>query len=516
MLNIYKIGLLSILLIGLNQNVNAFDLKSLTDKIQKDIGGKLNVPNSSGGNPLGGNLSIPNASGGSNPLGGMIKGMGQNNTAINTSGTNANTGNNQKLAKGMCEPSIPQTIKNLPKGDVSLLEKDFGKNKDEIIKVINAIPSSSNDPYVSSLNTFDGAFETKEIEILFNSFIKKKSINDLATIRAISDINPGFSNDKKQIKADALFAYGLVHYFLRDAGGKKDLGIQYIKQATSGPDNIGALTVYGAWQFYGLNVKQNIQAGNMSALTGYQRASDKKLKLNTNGPFKGLNEFKWAETVFFEMAADNRNPYKDQYQSQLARARQMNKEVMAELSKSEKNDPKSGWWPFVVEQQNRQHEILDALGENLGLGEQLSELKAQYAVLASKVDTDNNLVERMVIINEEMNLRVQKALNSSKAVDEQGKIQIANLAHDNEVLILKNHNFMLSLMANMMSGGGFGGAGFYELTKIVGVAGKTEKVACEVFSGVKTYASRTQISLPKPVTSENTKFKSKFRKKRAG
>ena len=44
MLNIYKIGLLSILLIGLNQNVNAFDLKSLTDKIQKDIGGKLNVP----------------------------------------------------------------------------------------------------------------------------------------------------------------------------------------------------------------------------------------------------------------------------------------------------------------------------------------------------------------------------------------------------------------------------------------------------------------------------------------
>ena len=55
---------------------------------------------------------------------------------------------------------------------------------------------------------------------------------------------------------------------------------------------------------------------------------------------------------------------------------------------------------------------------------------------------------------------------------------------------------------------------FYELTKIVGVAGKTEKVACEVYSGVKTYATRTQITLPKPVTTENTKFRSKFRKKR--
>ena len=490
------------LFLAISKNVYAFDLKSLTDKIQKDVGEKLKIPQTNSG---------------SNPLGGMLKGLNQNkgSTMMTTTGQSTSGGSsNKKLAKGLCEPNIPQTIKNLPNANVILVEKDFGKSRNEIIKILNSIPSSSNDPYVSSLNTFDGAFETKEIEILFNSFLKNKSIDDLAKIRAIVDMKAGFNKNKKQIKADAIFAYGLVHYYLRDNGGKKDLGLKYIKQATAGPDNIGALTVYGAWQFYGINVPQNIQAGNMSALTGYQRADEKKRQLNTTGPFKGLNAFKWAETVFFEIAADNRNPYKDQYQSQLARARQMNKEVMAELAKSKKNDPKSGWWPFVVAQQNRQHAILNALGENLGLGEQLSELKAQYAVLASKVASDNKLVERMVIINEEMNLRVQKALNSTKTVDQQGKIQIANLAHDNEVLILQNHNFMLSLMANMMAGGGFGGAGFYELTKIVGVAGKTEKVACEVFSGVKSYASRTSITLPKPVTTENTKFKSKFRKKR--
>ena len=490
------------LVLAISKNVYAFDLKSLTDKIQKDVGEKLKIPQTNSG---------------SNPLGGMLKGLNQNkgSTMMTTTGQSTSGGSsNKKLAKGLCEPNIPQTIKNLPNANVNLVEKDFGKSRNEIIKILNSIPSSSNDPYVSSLNTFDGAFETKEIEILFNSFLKNKSIDDLAKIRAIVDMKAGFNKNKKQIKADAIFAYGLVHYYLRDNGGKKDLGLKYIKQATAGPDNIGALTVYGAWQFYGINVPQNIQAGNMSALTGYQRADEKKRQLNTTGPFKGLNAFKWAETVFFEIAADNRNPYKDQYQSQLARARQMNKEVMAELAKSKKNDPKSGWWPFVVAQQNRQHAILNALGENLGLGEQLSELKAQYAVLASKVASDNKLVERMVIINEEMNLRVQKALNSTKTVDQQGKIQIANLAHDNEVLILQNHNFMLSLMANMMAGGGFGGAGFYELTKIVGVAGKTEKVACEVYSGVKSYASRTSITLPKPVTTENTKFKSKFRKKR--
>ena len=488
--------------LAISQNAHAFDLKALTDKIQKDVGGKLNIPQTNSG---------------SNPLGGMLKGLNQNkgSAIMSTSGQNmSGTSSNTKLAQGMCEPSVPQTIKNLPKANVALVEKDFGKSRNEIIKILNSIPSSSNDPYVSSLNTFNGAFETKEIEILFNSFLKKKSIDDLATIRAIADMKPGFNNNKKQIKADALFAYGLVHYYLRDNGGKKNLGVQYINQATKGPDNIGALTVYGAWQFYGINVKQNIQSGNMNALTGYQRAGDKKRKLNTDGPFKGLNAFKWAETVFFEIAADNRNPYKQQYQSQLADARRMNKQVMAELAKSKKNDPKSGWWPFVIEQQNRQHAILDALGENLGLGEQLSELKAQYAVLASKVATDNKLVERMVIINEEMNLRVQKALNASKKVDEQGKVQIANLAHDNEILLLRNSNLMFSLASSLMSGGGFGGSGFYELTRTIGIAGKTEKVACEVYSGVKSYASRTKIILPKPVTSENTKFKSKFRKKR--
>jgi len=488
--------------LAISQNAHAFDLKALTDKIQKDVGGKLNIPQTNSG---------------SNPLGGMLKGLNQNkgSTMMNTTGQSmSGTSSNTKLAQGMCEPRVPQTIKNLPKGNVALVEKDFGKSRNEIIKIINSIPSSSNDPYVSSLNTFNGAFETKEIEILFNSFLKKKSIDDLASIRAIADMKPGFNNNKKQIKADALFAYGIVHYYLRDTGGKKNLGIQYISQAAKGPDNIGALTVYGAWQFYGLNVKQNIQSGNMNALTGYQRADDKKRKLNTDGPFKGLNAFKWAETVFFEIAADNRNPYKQQYQSQLADARRMNKQVMAELAKSKKNDPKSGWWPFVIEQQNRQHAILDALGENLGLGEQLSELKAQYAVLASKVAADNKLVERMVIINEEMNLRVQKALNETKKVDEQGKIQIANLAHDNEVLLLRNSNLMFSLASSLMSGGGFGGSGFYELTRTIGIAGKTEKVACEVYSGVKSYASRTKITLPKPVTSENTKFRSKFRKKR--
>ena len=71
----------------------------------------------------------------------------------------------------------------------------------------------------------------------------------------------------------------------------------------------------------------------MAALTGYQRADEKKRKRNVSGPFKGLKPFQYAEKIFFSIAADNRNPYKSQYQSQLAQAQEMNKKVLQELAK---------------------------------------------------------------------------------------------------------------------------------------------------------------------------------------
>ena len=68
-----------------------------------------------------------------------------------------------------------------------------------------------------------------------------------------------------------MFAYGLIHYVYGNSGANKNLGIRYIKEASGTPDNIGALTTFGAWQFYGINMPQNIQNGNKMALDGYNR-----------------------------------------------------------------------------------------------------------------------------------------------------------------------------------------------------------------------------------------------------
>ena len=105
-------------------NAYGFDLKSLTDKIQKDLGDKLQVPKGNNNN---------------NPLGGMLKNLNQNNKNLNSNaiGTNVgsiNTSNKQMNAKRVCGRTIPKTLKNLPKGNVSELESDFGKKCKSWIK----------------------------------------------------------------------------------------------------------------------------------------------------------------------------------------------------------------------------------------------------------------------------------------------------------------------------------------------------------------------------------------------
>jgi len=75
MLKCFKYFLYIFSVLAMSQNAHAFDLKALTDKVQKDIGGKLNIPQTNSG---------------SNPLGGMLKGLNQNkgSTMMNTTGQN--------------------------------------------------------------------------------------------------------------------------------------------------------------------------------------------------------------------------------------------------------------------------------------------------------------------------------------------------------------------------------------------------------------------------------------------
>jgi len=510
-LNISKILILFIFTLTMSSNVFGFDLKKLQEGLNQ-----LKEQQNSGDN--------------SNPLGNLMKNL--QGTAKSMSGQlNQNSGSggivqgqklsggtsssNTKLAKLICEPNMPKLIKNLPSANIANLEQDFGKSSNEISKILNTIPNKINDPIVSSLNAFSGAFETKEIEALFSKFISKKDLNTLSQLREISGINAGFSADKKQIKADANFAYGLIHYFYSNSGSNRNLGIKYIKNGAGSPDNIGSLVVYGAWQFYGINVPQNIMNGNKMAMDGYNRAFDKSLNVNTpQHKFHNLEKFTLGEKIFLEIAADNRNPYKNQYQNQLAQAAQIQKDIEKDLASSAKYDRKSGWWPQILELQNNQHTLLSLLGDNLGIAEQLSDLKAKYLVLKSKVSNDNKLVERMVMINKEMSAKVIKALNEKKQVDEKGKQNIADLDYNNEIMIMQARNIASAQVMTVMAGGGQGSfGGFNELIEQGKSVGMFQKIGCDVYKGIKSYAKRTSVTLRPAPKNPRAAFKGKFGKK---
>ena len=145
--NFLKVIITSFFSICFCYKTYAFDLKSLTDKIQKDIGNKLQVPN--GGN----------SSGNSNPLGGMLKNLNKNKGG----GSSLNLGNmsqasssgtgNKKLAKEMCEPNIAKILKGLPKGNISSLSSDFNnKSTDEISNILKTSPKSP-DKWLLSLDS---------------------------------------------------------------------------------------------------------------------------------------------------------------------------------------------------------------------------------------------------------------------------------------------------------------------------------------------------------------------------
>ena len=497
-----KLAIFVICSISINSSSLAFDLKKLQQKLEQNLK-QIQKPKSSAGknsNPLGNLLNSK-----------KIVGTGAASTvgvAGSSSVAKGNQGGGKANAKRVCEPSFPKLIKNLPGANIGNLEKDFGKSAIEIKNLLEKKPPRSNDQIVSSLKTFSGAFESKEIELLYNKFLLNKDLDSLSQMREIAGINPGFSKDKKQIKADASFGYGIVHYIYSGLGSNKNLGIQYIKNASGSPDNIGALVVYGAWQFYGINVGQNVENGNKMTMDGYNRAYDKNIKVEVAGKFKGMKKFTYGEKIFMAIAGDNRNPYKQQYQNQLAHAAQMEQKVKAELAK-EGQYRKSGWWPAVIEQQNRQHELLSLLGENLGIAKELKGLKAKYLVLKSKVSSDNKLIERMVIINEAMNKRVQKALKEKDAVDQKGKENIANLQYDNEIMIMQND----MLGVGITLAGPAGAGGFGEMAEIFKIVGLYERVACKIYSGIKSYAKRTNVQLKKAPTNPKAKFTRKFGRK---
>ena len=501
---ISKILILFILTLSVNSNVFGFDLK----KIQESLN-QLKEQQNSGDN--------------SNPLGNLMKNMQgvakEISSSLGTEQNNISNLNNKTSSKSSGGLRDVKTIcgfrlrfyKDLPAPNIANLEKDFGKKSNVIEDIINSTPLIGNDKIVSSLGSYKGAFESSQIEDIFNKFLLNRNLNTLSILRETAHISPGFSKGKKQIKADAMFAYGLIHYVYGNSGANKNLGIRYIKEASGIPDNIGALTTYGAWQFYGINVPQNIQNGNKMALDGYNRAYEKKLVIgNPHSQLFNKEPFDYAETIFLAMANDTRNPFRNQYQSQLAQARQIKKDLKKEFAKNSYYSPQINLTNILVGQANTQHELLKELSTLAGVAEELSKLKQQYVLLESKVTGNPEVLTEMIGINDRMSNRIVNVLRTKKEIDNAGKTKIVNLKHDNQVMIYRNDELVgisAYIMFQAYTSGGAGFLGDSKFHKDLNIIANFAKIACKVDTGISEYATKTNVNVGKPVTSSKTKMR---------
>ena len=496
MIKLLKLLSLSIALLSFNFSANGFDLKSLTDKLQKDLSNTLQIPKN-GTN-----------SGNSNPLGSLMKNFNtsQGGSMGNMSTNSQSTGSSDiQIAKSVCNPRFDGIIKNLPKGNIASLSNDFNnKSSDQIIQTIKTSPKAP-DQFLQSLKVYDGAFETKEVEKIYSIFLSTKSLESLASLKALSEIDPGFGKDKKQIKADAAFAYGLIHYFYHKNGGNKNLGINLIRQAAGTPNNIGALTLYGAWQFYGVNVTQNVRSGNANALEAYNRAFEKNSERLVMGPFYQMKEIKYSEKVFLDIAGDNRNPFKANYQNQLAQAAQMKKDVEASFKQSGNYDQNAGWYPAMVEQQKLQFKVAIKILENLGLTDELKPLKANFAILQTEIEQNPNSVktiEEMVIANIEIVELVKKEAARADQLDANGKKQIVKMEKNMQRLLLKNQTLTGEILVNIMIMKGFG-PNTMAIMKSADIIGRSQVTACDCYAAVNSYAARTEIQISETLTAND-------------
>ena len=119
----------------------------------------------------------------------------------------------------------------------------------------------------------------------------------------------------------------------------------------------------------------------------------------------------------------------------------------------------------------------------------------------AKDPTDAQTVEEMVSINQELIDIVGKSFDSADELDAEGKKQIKILFSDNELVLLKEEVLTPLVLGEMMAQGGFNLN--MSTFKMITILGKNRSIACKSHAGVKSYAKRTEITLPEPLTNED-------------
>ena len=479
---------------------NAQDLgglfKQLEDTLNSANQGQTNQSsNSSGGGAAGGLGGLLNS------LQKMDQSSSGSNAAPSSGAEEIATSN--KTINFICKRQVlPDIYKKLAKPNLKNLEQSFGKSTSQIASIVSTdtLPSLGVVPDMAILK---GAFESREVRLLFENFVNNRDVNDLSIMLETSK-KSSFDAKVQKIANDARFAYGIAHLFFSEAGANEDLGNKLIWEAAK-KGQLGAEYLVSLQVYHGIGRTRNIT----NAVAWAFKAQEKFKALEIKTPIREL-----VDAKVHEMISDPEYPRRELY----AQVRQIGKEAHANLMAKISADRPSVADEFLddaIELSGQRAELLIALGEILGMGGELEAYKAAYTEMNRQAN-GISLVKEYKVKTDSFQRLINQQLEKSLDLDSSALARMQEVHYDNGNFVSLAHSTVFAYTATLM------GSGNMDILNkntifLLQQLGHMRARACEVNNGMLEFSATTEMKIePSDAPVSESLQRPTIKKKRRG
>jgi len=459
------------------------ELKKALDGVDKQL-----APGTSG-NGTSGNGTTGN---GASQSGGS---SGGSNIASNGSSAQADDfGDSESFIRKICEPLPTSSIyKKLAKPDFKTVEKEFGRSQDQLDVAFRKFRPVSH-PYLINFDIYKTGFATDEVEELFANFARRPNAKDLAVMIATAKAQ-SFDVKKKAWAADAKLAYGLVHLFFPDAGGRPDIGERMIKDAAKS-NQFAARYIEGLRWYKGYGRDVNLTNAVSWMRPGYEEAQ------NMPGDLAHI-----IEDTFMRLVVEPGYEGRDLYIDLIAEAEKNRAALQAQMQANSGNSAVTqALRPQVMELTRMRGELLIDLATLGEVGSEVEKFKADYNMLASQSDPSVATVNELIVKTAAFDDFMQRKRENFATLEASGQERLQGIYQRTEDYVVKAQTvgatFALSFL---MGGSGFGDLMDEQSVELFKEVSGARQYACELRRSILAYAKQANAKLQsKPVAfSEN-------------
>ena len=326
------------------------------------------------------------------------------------------------------------------------MESDFGRSAEQLdIDFRKSNPISH--PYLINFDIYKTGFVTDEVEELFANFSRRPNAKDLAVMVATANAQT-FDAKKKVRAADAKFAYGLVHHFFPDAGGKKGLGEKLIKDAAKS-NQFAARYVEGLRWYKGHGREVNLKNAVSWMRPGYEQAQQMP------GDLAHI-----IEDTFMRLVVEPEYENRDLYIGLIAEAEKNRAALQEQMRVNSGNSAVTqALRPQVMELTRMRGELLIDLATLGEVGSEVEKYKADYNMLVSQSDPSVATVNELIVKTSDFDDFLKRKQQNFVALEAAGKERLQGIYQRTEAYVGKAHTVgLIAGFSFLMGASDFGDA----------------------------------------------------------